>query len=279
MQDFADAKPNFDELPLTGSHNIVMCNPPTPPQKGKFIYYLIYKIIMVSKHSTFSILAILIVGIILISGCVSNQIDQPKKVSDSTEEETENIDEETEDSECTSPYDGTYSGLVSGSGEMSRSIDGEEVVTPYIITYSLEVTFECGDYGGFSELCPEQPGQKCWNLAVTHAKVSDPFFGCTNGCTPEWTSYFEAPIPGEGGGKLVIDFPNPSGAWLHVGLISIDSDAKTIRVDQLDRERLLQSNLGNNREPSNFKIETVTFRCPECAINQEGFTMTLDKIS
>lgn len=217
---------------------------------------------MVSKHLTFSILAILIAGVIFISGCTSEQT-QPAGASG-----------------CPSPYDGTYSGLVSGSGEITKYPDnGQPVVSPYIITYNLEVTFEC-EKNDPIELCynSEKPDQMCRWHYVTHAKVSDPFFDCTNGCTPTINSYLSAPMDTERGGDLLVDFPN--GASLSINPLLIDSDAKTIRADQSDHEELIgSSNLGSNLGQEYSDMAQVLFKCPDCIADEQGITMTLDKIS
>lgn len=216
---------------------------------------------MKSKYLSFIILVLVIAGIILISGCTSEQT-QP-----------------TESSKC--PYEGTYSGLVSGSGEreIDTSVEEEIIETPYIVTYSLEVTFECKD--GLTECSFEDLGPQCWQLTPTHAKVSDPFFGCTNGCaiaTDIYDTYLEAPIPGERGGNLQILFPN--GAVLRAEPLLTDPDAKRISADQSDHYRLIENSmLGFNSKLENSFIETT--QCSNCngIFEQQGFTMTLDKIS
>lgn len=212
-----------------------------------------------SKNLSFTILVLAIAGIILISGCVSEQTKS------------------TESSDC--PYDGVYSGLVSGSGEIHHNnidvVPWELWETPYIITYSLEVTLECVSTGTLSN------GKGGWYLYVTHAEVSDPFFGCTNGCTPENAKEViaaEIPKPGERGGNLIIHFLN--GAFLQVMPLLADPDAKRISADQSDHKFLVDNSaLGITDTPTPIWIET--YKCSDYCLyqDQQGFTMTLDKIS
>lgn len=215
------------------------------------------------KLSYISLLVILLIELIFISGCASKQT-QP-----------------TEASDCPSPYDGTYSGLVSGSGEVTCGQPGEEKTkSPYIITYQLEVTFECVKPTTF--LDENNKDHDGWDLRATHVKVSDPYFECTNGCTPvtpesiSWAPFMLK--PGESGGQLVINFQN--GKQLRTGPLITDPDAKRISADQdpsKHEDLIFWSMPGWDW---NGKIEPIeTYWRPHCYAEQEGFTMTLDKIS
>ena len=217
---------------------------------------------MRSKQLALGILAIFTVLIILISGC------------------TPNVEKPVESSTCPSPYDGTYSGMVSGSGEQTRWVDDETITTPYIISYNLEVTFKCDGL----EQCGDtgiKTNQQCWILIPTHAKASDPYCGCINGCDLEETIYTLLPKPGERGGVLQIQFPNKS--YIMLFHVSIDPDAKRISADQLDPQEMIENTILGHiyQDETGRDIEQATFRYPptECVYDQQGVTMTLDKIS
>jgi len=184
---------------------------------------------------------------------------------------------------CQSPYDGTYSGVVSGSGEFTTiGSDMSPTKSPYILTYNLAMTVEC--------VSTPKENNGYWMLKVTQAKVSDPFFGCTNGCTPvnypdAYWSFMNILPPGEKGkdNKLSIEFP--TGTDLAISPIFADSDAKTIRADQSDHGSLVKNTiLGYSMKcadsgETNCKIEAGLFRGDGGYFKtQEGVTMTLDNV-
>ena len=185
---------------------------------------------------------------------------------------------------CHSPYDGTYRGAVSGSGEFTI-FDSDMSLTksPYILTYNLAMTVEC--------VSTPKENNGYWMLKVTQAKVSDPFFGCTNGCTPvnspdAYWSWLQLLPPGEKGNDntLIIEFPNKSD--LKITPIYADSDAKTIRADQSNHGSLVKNTiLGFSMEcidngETNCGIERGLIRGDDGYLrDQECITMTLDKIS
>lgn len=218
------------------------------------------------------LLMILLIDIVLISGC-AEQAQEKAATSPQTEDGTSAPVETKTNSGCTSPYEGTYSGLVSGSGEVThRKKDANglfvDTKTPYIVTYNLEITLKCTPNTGIME--------------VTHAKVSDTFFDCTNGCTPlqaeESSSHAVLSPPGTAGGEIVIYFPN--GKEISIFPIIADSDAKTLRIDRSDG--YLVSNIGSIIDWGTSYQDCIETRsCPNCVPVplKEGISMTLDKIS
>jgi hypothetical protein len=221
---------------------------------------------MRSKQLALGILAILAIIIILISGCTPNVAN----LKDSS----------------TCPYAGTYKGSIRSSGEKTRWLpEGGAQTSPYLLNYDLEVTFKC------VQLNPCEDNKKqCWYLLPTHAKVSDPYFGCQKGCTPNnnvasagGTLYTWLPKPGESRvGILQIYFPNGNG--LEVGPLSVDSDAKAIRADQFDHPKLIStSDVGFFPQSANApqSIEEATFKCesPTCDYELQGVEVVLNKIS
>lgn len=208
-----------------------------------------------------------------------------------TQQPTGGVEEEPP-TEC--PYEGTYSGTVSGSGELDCDYITEgqykRYKTPYTITYNLEVTFKCIKLDFCDLICTDQfdLDQQCWYLAPTHAKVSDPFFDCMNGCTLNTVdSSIQLAKPGEKGGYIKIYFPN--WAMLDIDTLMIDPDGKTIRVDQSDPEKIHCSDIGDLRHPN--IIFPATQSCivaqhfseyDECQLGNEdakSLTVTLSKIS
>lgn len=189
----------------------------------------------------------------------------------------------SESSGCPSPYDGTYSGTVSGSGEFVQYVNGEKTFAPYIDKYDLEVTLTCNLFNDYSNL---------WSMNISNVKVSDPYFDCTNGCSPTSDSSFVSlPPPGQvpkptGTGYFIwVTFPN--GRWLRITPIIAESDAKTIREDDSDLQMLTtESVLGEDDNAMNTVNEHIEYRlCPSCdfsgggPMSQEGLTMILRKIS
>src|SRR4030042_1811550 len=112
-----------------------------------------------------SFLVILFIGLFLINGCAS-QTTNSKSTSD-----------------CHA-LDGTWKGVISDSGslEVTREVDGEDVTThnPFTAQYDFEMTIECTDefdmYAG-SEFSSS-------SYKVNHIKASHPIFGCVQRCTP-----------------------------------------------------------------------------------------------
>jgi hypothetical protein len=172
--------------------------------------------------------------------------------------------------------------MVSGSGEQEKFIPGEPepIRTPYLINNQIELTFKCEQIGDGVE-----PGKKYWFLNATHAKVSDPYFGCTEGCVPILDlQYIAFPLPGESGGELQLFFPNGNG--LTIAPLVANPDAQKIFADQSNHPELIDhSNIGyypeGMVEHPHPAIEEVTFRCqnPTCTYELQGVTMALNKIS
>jgi len=182
---------------------------------------------------------------------------------------------------CHSPYDGTYSGTVSASGQVEHEMaDSPDTrMTPYIITYSLEVTFEC-----VREPMPEFEGEDNWLLNVRRVKVSDPFFGCTNGCEPssegsDDISEAVMPQPGRRGGMIGINFPN--GRYFQIVPLFADPDANRISADQLNHSALVEESIAGYTSRGGSEFERIETRgCQDClyGVQQEGVTMVLDRI-
>ncbi len=107
--------------------------------------------------------------------------------------------------ECNSPYDGKWAGSVEGGGTNSNE-DDPRITTPFSISYTFEMTLKC-DYKDINN-----KGEPLYWENITYAKVSDPFFGCVEGCTPILSyssSNLDMPAPGTGG-EVYFDilFPN-----------------------------------------------------------------------
>lgn len=223
---------------------------------------------MKQKYTALMSAALMIFLIVLISGCGSQTAQTEAATSTPSSQAAA-----TSSSGCTSPYEGTYSGLVSGSGEVThRKTDARgflvDTKTPYIVTYNLEITLKCIPDG---------------YLEVTYAKVSDTFFDCTNGCTPlpippnTIITILSAPGKSDGNEQLIINFPNGKRILL-LSLIA-DPDAKTIRAEQSYPSRLL-SDFGSNPDGTSYKDYIETRSCPDCTIatDKQGISMTLDRI-
>ncbi len=133
---------------------------------------------------------------------------------------------------CTSPYNGIWTGTVSGTGVYYDS-GNYESNTPYSVSYDLEITLKCNEsdmteYG------------KITYLDITHMQASDPYFGCTGGCNPTRhgtneiggiNNYASLPEPGgSAGSSMNVLFPN--SAVIDAGSLSLSSDGKTITVDE-----------------------------------------------
>ena len=103
---------------------------------------------------------------------------------------------------CNSPYDGNWAGSVEGSGTTNPFGDSN-AETPFSISYTFEMTLKC-DYPDTGS-----NGEPIYWENATYAKVSDPFFRCTDGCTPTQYTSIDMPAPGTGGAVYMnIDFPN-----------------------------------------------------------------------
>jgi len=182
-------------------------------------------------------------------------------------------------SSCTSPYDGTFSGTVEGQG---KDIYPSGSTVPYLLDYTLEVTFECADEN-------TAPGnQQSFDLYVTHAKVSNPYFDCTSGCTPpdyargDADATILAPGDRDTGRVSLLEIFFPDGKSLEVAPLFGGYDAKTIEADQTDQAGLLSASIlgldPHCQTSSACHLETSL--CHNCDnYQQEGFSMLLNKIS
>jgi hypothetical protein len=216
---------------------------------------------------------VMVVILVMVSaGCVSNNTGQ-------TAGQNARQTLQASGAACTSPYDGTYSGMVSGSGlHNKKSDDGSWTTSPYIHSYNLDVTVVC-------EIAPgEIPGNNRWFLRVSHAKASDPFFECTNGCTTGVSNNaLELAPPGQRDQNNYLEVAFPNGAYLHAGPIFADADAKTIRADQGDHDNLVAwSILGFTNKAATKKASWIenSVCTGDCSYpTQQGFTMTLSKVA
>jgi hypothetical protein len=158
--------------------------------------------------------------------------------------------------------------------------------TPYILTYNLEVTFEC-----YNQVTGDD-NQRYWILDVTHAKVSDPFFDCTNGCTPinnhQMNTIGGTSVtilqPGERTENSTLSIAFPDGKSLYVTPLFADPDAKIISADQSYHDWLVSASILGTCDSVDQPCFIENGLCRDCysgiiGFNQEGFTMTLNRVS
>lgn len=141
-----------------------------------------------------------------ITVCISDFAGVQACANTSLEVAEKQEEEKTKVVQLSCPADGDWKGIVSAAGVLDR-IGSPGETEQYYVKYYLEITLKC-DMAYLDE-----SGAKWWQYNITHAKASDPFFGCTGGCVP---------IAGEGGlrlsyvsitegsqkGRMAIKFPN-----------------------------------------------------------------------
>jgi hypothetical protein len=123
-----------------------------------------------------------------------------------------NNPEEAQTEGCTTPWDGTYQGTMSDSGEVSLegkwAGDTEKVVTPFIQTYDFEMTLKC--FGAYENFLDD--GKTVYEFEITHVKASHPMFGCQAGCVPvaydDNLRHTDAFVVENGTGDMRIEFEN-----------------------------------------------------------------------
>ena len=104
------------------------------------------------------------------------------------------------------PGEGNWKGTVTARGIVDV-IGKPGQTAPYSVKYDLEITVKC------DSAYLDESGARSWFYNITHAKASDPFFGCTEGCVPvagTWDtrlSYLDI-TEGSSHGHLAIRFPN-----------------------------------------------------------------------
>jgi hypothetical protein len=139
---------------------------------------------------------------------------------------------ETQAAGCTSPYDGTWSGTVTGSGTVN--LEDYSSTRPFSVSYDLEFTAKCKQ--GYSD----GHGGSLWAAKITHAKASHPFFGCIDGCAPlpESTYVRESEIATIFDRTTSMDINFPNGASISLSDLFISQDGKTItkQCDQCMQE-------------------------------------------
>ena len=179
----------------------------------------------------FGLLAI--ITVVFVAGCVEQ--GNPDQGNDTQPPIENNTPPATEG--CTSPYDGTWRGVIADSGDIEVTTYDSNVkykvlsVTdnPFTASYDFEMTIKC-DFIETDENLVET-GR---NFIITHVKASHPIFDCANGCIPTDTatnpSFVE--IDNNGSGGMAISYPNGAdfvalGANT-LGYIQASPDAKTI---------------------------------------------------
>ena len=178
------------------------------------------------KTKIFVISAILLV--IFVCGCTG----QPAPTTDDDISTTD-----TSGEPCTSPYDGTYKGVIEDSGDLEVTTYDSNVkykvlsVTdnPFIARYDFEMTIKC-DY----IMTDENLAETGRNFIITHVKASHPIFDCANGCTPTDTALRPSfvVINKDGSGGMAINYPNGADFIAldanSIGYLQASPDAKTI---------------------------------------------------
>lgn len=132
------------------------------------------------------------------------------------------------------PGEGNWKGTVIANGIMDvAGKPGQSV--PYSINYDLEMTIKCDSTD------VDENGARWWYYNITSVKASDPFFGCTSGCTPiagtftDRLSYLDL-TEGSAKGLFMIHFPN--NALLQRTNTAISSDSATITDDVKPQEAM-----------------------------------------
>ncbi|MCX6770467.1 MAG: putative Ig domain-containing protein [Candidatus Micrarchaeota archaeon] len=126
---------------------------------------------------------------------IPNSPAQPTKpeagVATAPPETPPTLDNQSETQACTSPYEGTWKGTISDSGQLHYYLPSDqnhETNQQFAASYDLEFTMKCEyvvvDYDGGPVVAKD--------FIITHVKVSDPIFGCVDGCAPMPPSYTDA---------------------------------------------------------------------------------------
>ena len=180
-------------------------------------------------------LLLVLITAFLLFGCTSDQIAQPTPTSQPTAQPTAHpsatAQPTTETTGCTSPYDGTYAGAMSDSGEIQNEVTSggqtTKTRTPFLQTYDFEMTVKCR-----YTFTPTADEPLKYILAVTHAKATHPIFNCLGGCTPvqstDTVRQSEADLNENGDGDMYLVFPN--GAT--IGAFGLGSDLVKFRSDR-----------------------------------------------
>ncbi|MCX6769804.1 MAG: putative Ig domain-containing protein [Candidatus Micrarchaeota archaeon] len=173
----------------------------------------------------------------------------------------------TEAKACDSPYDGNWAGSVEGSGSRYPRYEYNSK-TPLTIKYTFEMTLKC-DYKDTGS-----NGEPLYWENVTYAKVSDPFFGCMDGCTPILgysSSNIDMPAPGTGGEVYMnIDFPN--GIELVGAGLKPNADATSF----VDEDNTGSGNLGSGRNDDPPYREEQG--CADCSFDMKHYKIEIHKV-
>jgi hypothetical protein len=189
-------------------------------------------------------------------------------------------------SACTSPYDGTWVGVIADSGILSvaRAPDYTNTDNPFTASYDFEMTIKCReivrDYqnGG---------AETARFFDITHVKASHPLFNCANGCTPGDYSYVQ--ISNNGTGVFGLTYPNGAEIVMvgkpTLGYIQASPDAKTMDLHIYGGD--YTGSIGSLLDNPNFRVMYVeTYNCQQyggkgiCLIKTIlKNTITLTKVS
>jgi len=162
------------------------------------------------KTKIFVISAILLV--IFVCGCTGQPAPTDTNVTTPGGDDTSGDTDISEGTEvCTSPYEGTWKGVISDGGDLEVITYGsnDEVLSdtynPFIAQYDFEMAIKC-DY----EMLDDNGANDGWAHTITHVKASHPIFDCANGCTLTDTAIEPSYvfIHKDGLGDLAVSFPN-----------------------------------------------------------------------
>ena len=237
------------------------------------------------------LLVLTIAAVIFVSGCTGQPAPTDTNVTTPGGDDTSGDTDISGGTEaCTSPYDGTYKGVIADSGDLEVTTydSNDKVVSytenPFTASYDFEMTLKC-DY----IMTDENLAETGRNFIVTHVKASHPIFDCANGCTPTDTalrpSFVE--INNDGSGIIAISYPN--GADFNalgansLGYLQASPDAKTIDLHIYGGNKY--QNIGSlvNKQTSQY-IETYNCRQtggPDVVCNVKNLfknTITLTKV-
>ena len=179
------------------------------------------------------ILAVAAALIILLAGCTGSQPNNPQApaappVAQPTQPANPQPAEPT--TGCTSPYDGTWKGVMADSGDLfvERHDSSERAFStynPYTASYDFEMAIKCD-----SVMTDPNAGTGHW-FNITHVKASHPLFECAEGCTPATDSGMF--IGNDGSGYFALRYPNGAYIWLAThgnANLQISQDGKTMEI-------------------------------------------------
>lgn len=182
-----------------------------------------------------------------------------------------------------SPYDGTWNGTISDSGEiqtMRPSANGPQITdNPFTAKYDFEITIQCDSFYGTG-----------WEYNVTYVKASHPLFDCADGCTPVQTGDHNSDVQiyQNGTGSMYTGFTN--GATLNgfsvPGDLQVSRDGKTITLSIDEPAGQVSWGIGEWFDQNSTEYNVETYNCQQQG--GEGYcdieyilpsTSTLTKVS